>query len=110
MKLIFDQNLSNNLVRKLADLFPESTHVKALGMMQSDDGAIGAFARESEFVIVSKDSDFPQRSLVLGAPPKVVGLRVRNCPTGQIEKLLRDHSVELHPFETDPEQSLLILS
>ena len=53
MKLIFDQNLSNNLVRKLADLFPESTHVKALGMMQSDGGAIWAFARESEFVIVS---------------------------------------------------------
>ena len=24
MKLIFDQNLSNNLVRKLADLFPRA--------------------------------------------------------------------------------------
>jgi predicted nuclease of predicted toxin-antitoxin system len=110
MKLIFDQNLSNNLVRKLADLFPETTHVKAVGMMQSDDGAIWAFARENEFVIVSKDADFQQRSLVLGAPPKVVWLRVGNCPTEQIEKLLRDHSVELHTFETDPEQSLLILS
>jgi len=40
MKLVFDQNLSGDLVRKLADLFPGSSHVKHLGMMQSDDGAI----------------------------------------------------------------------
>jgi predicted nuclease of predicted toxin-antitoxin system len=68
------------------------------------------FARENEFVIVSKDTDFQQRSLVLGTPPKVVWLRVGNCPTGQIEPLLRAYSVELHTFEADPEQSLLILS
>lgn len=79
-------------------------------MMQSDDGAIWTFARENQFVIVLKDSDFQQRSLVLGAPPKVVWLRVGNCPTAQIERLLRDRSVELHPFEADPQQSLLVLS
>ncbi len=110
MKLIFDQNLSSDLVRKLADLFPGSTHVKTLGMMQSDDGSIWTFARENQFVIVSKDSDFQQRSLVLGTPPKVVWLRVGNCPTAQIERLLRDHSVELHTFEADPQQSVLVLS
>lgn len=110
MKLIFDQNLSSELVRRLTDLFPGSTHVKTLGMIQADDGAIWTFARENEFVIVSKDSDFQQRSLVLGAPPKVVWLRVGNCPTEQIVRLLRDHSVELNTFETEPEHSLLILS
>lgn len=110
MKLIFDQNLSSGLVRKLADLFPDSTHVKTLGLTQSDDGVIWTFARENQFVIVSKDSDFQQRSLVLGAPPKVVWLRVGNCPTAQIERLLRERSDELHTFDADPEQSLLILS
>jgi predicted nuclease of predicted toxin-antitoxin system len=110
MKLIFDQNLSSELVRRLTDLFPGSTHVKALGMMQAGDEVIWNFARENEFVVVSKDSDFQQRSLVLGAPPKVVWLRVGNCPTSQIERLLRDNSVELHTFEADREQSLLILS
>ena len=110
MKLLFDQNLSSDLVRRLSDLFPESIHVKDLGMMRSEDGVIWTYARENGFVIVSKDSDFQQRSLVLGAPPKVVWLRVGNCPTRQIEKLLRDHSVELHTFETDELQSLLILS
>ena len=52
MKLIFDQNLSSDLVRQLAALFPGSVHVKLLGMVQSDDGAIWTFARENQFVIV----------------------------------------------------------
>ena len=109
MKLLFDQNLSSDLVRRLSDLFPGSTHVKDLDMMQSEDSLIWSYAHENGFVIVSKDSDFQQRSLVMGAPPKVVWLRVGNCPTNQVEKLLRDHSVELHTFEADELQSLLIL-
>jgi len=109
MKLLFDQNLSSDLVRRLSDLFPGSTHVKDLDMMRSEDTLIWSYAHENGFVIVSKDSDFQQRSLVMGAPPKVVWLRVGNCPTNQVEKLLRDHSVELHTFEADELQSLLIL-
>jgi predicted nuclease of predicted toxin-antitoxin system len=31
MKLLFDQNLSPKLVRRLADLFPDSSHVQAVG-------------------------------------------------------------------------------
>jgi len=110
MKLLFDQNLSSALVGQLSDLYPESTHVKSLGMMKADDVAIWSYAAQNGFTIVSKDSDFQQRSLLLGAPPKVVWLRVGNCPTGKVEKLLRDHSVELHTFEADPKQSLLVLS
>ncbi|NLT70435.1 MAG: DUF5615 family PIN-like protein [Verrucomicrobiaceae bacterium] len=83
MKLLFDQNLSSALVGHLADLFPGSTHVKSLGMMSADDVAIWNYAAQNGFTIVSKDSDFQQRSLLL---------------------------VELHAFDADPKQSLLILS
>ncbi len=110
MKLLFDQNLSSALIVRLADLFPESGHVKNIGMMKSDDAVIWACAAKGGFTIVSKDSDFQQLSLLLGAPPKVVWLRVGNCPTARIERLLRDHSIELHTFEADPMQSLLVLS
>lgn len=110
MKLLFDQNLSSALVSRVVDLFPGSAHVKEVGLTQSDDGSIWSHAREHGFTIVSKDSDFQQRSLLFGAPPKVVWLRVGNCPTGLIEKLIRDHSVTLHTFEADVEQSLLVLS
>jgi predicted nuclease of predicted toxin-antitoxin system len=110
MRLLFDQNLSSVLVGRLSDLFPESTHVKSLGMMKAEDVAIWGYAAQNGFTIVSKDSDFQQRSLLLGAPPKVVWLRVGNCPAIRIEKILRDRSVELHTFEADPTQSLLVLS
>lgn len=110
MKLLFDQNVSSDLVRRLSDLFPGSTHVKDLEMMKADDDAIWSHARDHGMVIVSKDSDFQQRSLLLGAPPKVVCLKVGNCPTSRIEALLRERSVELHTFEEDRLQSLLILS
>jgi predicted nuclease of predicted toxin-antitoxin system len=110
MKLLLDQNVSSDLVRRLSDLFPGSAHVKDLQMMKSDDDAIWSFARDNGMVIVSKDSDFQQRSLLHGAPPKVVWLKVGNCPTSRIETLLRERSAELHTFEEDRLQSLLILS
>ncbi|MBI2510885.1 MAG: DUF5615 family PIN-like protein [Opitutae bacterium] len=110
MKLLFDQNLPRSLVERLADLFPASAHVREAGLAQADDIAIWEHAKAAGFVIVSNDSDFQQRSLLHGAPPKVVWLRVGNCPTSRIEQLLRDRSVELHTFEADPAQSLLIVS
>jgi predicted nuclease of predicted toxin-antitoxin system len=79
-------------------------------MTKSDDETIWAQARDDGFTLVSKDADFQQRSLVLGAPPKVVWLRVGNCPTSLVERLLRDRSVELHTFDSDALQSLLILA
>ncbi len=110
MKLLFDQNLSTALMQRLEDLFPQSQHVKSVGMMEADDVAIWEYAKEKELIIVSKDTDFHQRSLLYGAPPKVVWLRVGNCPTSKIEKLIRENSVVLHTFERDPVQSLLILT
>jgi predicted nuclease of predicted toxin-antitoxin system len=110
MKLLFDQNLSDALVTRLSDLFPESAHVETIGLGRSDDVQIWDYARERGFAIVSKDSDFQQRSMLFGAPPKVVWLRVGNCPTSRIEKLIRDQSVTLHTFDSDPVQSILIIS
>ncbi len=110
MKLLFDQNLSGALVRKLSDLFPGSAHVKDLDLSKVHDQTVWDFARQHEFTIVSKDSDFQQLSLYFGAPPKVIWLRVGNCPTSRIERLIRDRSVEVHTFAADPRQSLLVLA
>ena len=37
MRLLFDQNLAAALVPRLADLFPDSAHVRHLGLDESDD-------------------------------------------------------------------------
>ena len=109
MKLLFDQNLSRKLPGLLADIFPESAQVLLVGLAEADDVQIWAHAREFGFVVVSKDSDFQQRSLLFGHPPKFIWLRVGNCPTGEIEKLLRAHSATIYTFATDEVQAHLIL-
>lgn len=109
MKLLFDQNLSPRLPRILADIYPESVHVREIGMRDATDTEIWEHAKNFEFVIVSKDSDFQARSLLYGSPPKFIWLRVGNCPVKPIEELLRIHSIAIHTFARDDAQAHLML-
>ena len=77
--------------------------------MEGTDAAIWEHAKKNGFVIVSKDSDFQQRSLLFGHPPKFVWLRVGNCPVHPIEKLLRKHAVALDKFVQSSIESHLML-
>jgi len=63
VKLLFDQNLSPFLASRLADIFPESVHVLDVGLDRADDAAVWNYARANSFSIVSKDSDFHERSV-----------------------------------------------
>jgi len=109
MKLLFDQNVSPRLARLLADIYPDSVHVREVGLRDADDAEIWEYARLNGFTIVSKDSDFQQRSLLYGHPPKFIWLRVGNCPAQVIEVLLRRHSVAIHTFDLDGRRSHLML-
>jgi predicted nuclease of predicted toxin-antitoxin system len=109
MKLLFDQNVSPRLVRRLADIYPDSLHVREVGLRDADDAEIWEYAKLHGFTIVSKDWDFQQRSLLYGHPPKFIWLRVGNCPVGVIESLLRKHSVAIHTFGLDDKRSHLML-
>ena len=40
MKLLLDENLSRHLVTRLAESFPDSTHVTAVGLDQATDRAV----------------------------------------------------------------------
>lgn len=109
MKLLFDQNLSPRLPRLLADIYPDCFHVREVGLRDADDSAIWDYARLNDLAIVSKDSDFQQRSLLYDHPPKFIWLRVGNCPVKTIEDLLRRHSVAIHTFGIDATKSHLML-
>ncbi len=110
MKLLLDENLSDRIIPQILDLFPDSSHVKSLGLLRTDDSISWSFAGQHGFIIVSKDSDFHQRSLVLGAPPKFIFLRVGNCPTDRITGILRSESVVIYAFTNDPSTSILVLA
>jgi predicted nuclease of predicted toxin-antitoxin system len=110
MKLLFDQNLSNRLVRLLATEYPGSQHVRDAALATATDSAIWAYAASNGFMIVSKDSDFQHRALLLGPPPKVVWLRLGNCTSAAIVALLQSRQADLLAFEADPSASFLALS
>lgn len=61
MKLLFDQNLSPRLPLDLADIYPDSVHVREIQMREATDTQIWEYARVHDFAIVSKDSDFQSR-------------------------------------------------
>lgn len=109
MKLLFDENLSPRLVDALADIFPESEHVNRVGMGSADDDNVWEYARERAFTLVSKDSDFHEKCLLRGTPPKVVWIRRGNCTTNQIELLLRGMAGHIARMNNDPEAAYLIL-
>ena len=109
MKLLFDQNLSPRLPRLLSDLYPGSAHVRDVGLKDATDTIIWRFAKQNGFVIVSKDSDFQQRSLLFGHPPKFIWLRVGNCPVHLIQEMLRKQSAAIHTFEQSFAESHLML-
>ena len=109
MKLLFDQNLSPRLPRLLADIYANSVHVRDVGLRDADDNLIWEYAKSHGFAIVSKDSDFQQRSLLYGSPPKFIWLRVGNCTVKATEDLLRKHSAAVHTFGLDKSKSHLML-
>jgi predicted nuclease of predicted toxin-antitoxin system len=71
VKLLLDGNLSDRIVPQIIDLYPDSAHVKHYRLLETADQLIWSFAKEKCFIIVSKGSDFYQRSILLGAPPEI---------------------------------------
>jgi predicted nuclease of predicted toxin-antitoxin system len=110
VKLLFDENVSPRLVQKLVDEFPGSTHVISAALRGAEDRQIWDYARNEDYAIVSKDTDFRERSYVEGAPPKVVWLDVGNAGTEAIEDLLRGERDRIERFAAAEESSVLILS
>ena len=61
------------------------------------------------YTIVSKDSDFHERSLVKGFPPKIVWITRGNSSTEQIAGLLRANAVRITELHADHEAGYLML-
>jgi predicted nuclease of predicted toxin-antitoxin system len=107
MKLLLDQNISRKLVKELAREFPKSNHVILLGLHEASDGEIWEYARDKNFVIVTQDSDFSERSILFGYPPKVIWLRTGNTSTTHVLQLLKERSKEIKHFVKDAKSGCL---
>ena len=110
MKLLFDENLSPVHPVALADCYAESQHVRDVGLKASTDAHVWEHAARNAFVIVTKDSDFRQRSFLHGHPPKVIWIALGNCSTRTIENLLRRRRAEVTEYLADKVKAFLVLS
>ena len=72
-------------------------------------GRLSALIGSNSLVIVSKDDDLRKLSTLHGAPPKVIWLQVGNCPTSEIETVLRGRYPAIETFFRDEEASFLIV-
>jgi predicted nuclease of predicted toxin-antitoxin system len=89
---------------------PDSEQVKTLALTNTDEGIIWEYAKANDFVIVSKDSDFHQGSLLYGHPPKFIYLRIDNSPTSKIVQILRDNFDTIIQFGDRELESILVLA
>ncbi len=102
MKLLLDQNLSHRLLDDTGDDFPGSVHIKTLNMERASDTEIWLYAQNNSYVIVTRDSDFHELSLMGKESPKVLWLKCGNVSTDRVGKLLRDGKGEIERFGADP--------
>jgi predicted nuclease of predicted toxin-antitoxin system len=110
MKLLFDENLSPKLVQALADIFPNSAHVDRLGLGARSDHEVWEYAKTYGFSLVSKDSDFYDKSMLLGHPPKVIWIKRGNCSNRQIQLLMRNKFEAIRAFIRDDDVSFISIT
>jgi predicted nuclease of predicted toxin-antitoxin system len=91
MKLLLDENLSRRLVPFLQHDYPGSNQVVLMGMESASDKEVWQRARDDGYVIVTRDADFQELSLVWGQPPKVIRLKTLNQSRAATLKILIDN-------------------
>jgi predicted nuclease of predicted toxin-antitoxin system len=107
--LLFDENISPRLVDKLTDMFPNSIHANSIGLGKALDMEVWEYARQNDYMIVTKDADFSEMSLLLNFPPKIIWIRRGNCSTLDIENLLRESNKAIAELSDNPETGILTL-
>lgn len=95
MKLLLDENLSRRLVPFLQHDYPGSDQIVLLDMASATDKEVWEFAKEKGYVIVTRDADFQELSLVWGQPPKVIRLRTFNQNRAATLKVLLENKAAI---------------
>ncbi len=101
MKLLFDQNISFRLIRKIADLYPEAKQVRELGLENASDREIFDFAIKNKYTIVTFDADFCDINNLKNFPIKIIWLRTGNITTKNLERIFTEKFELIQTFLTE---------
>jgi predicted nuclease of predicted toxin-antitoxin system len=80
-----------------------------IGLDVAPDPIIWEYARDNEFLIVTRDADFIDLNVMLGFPPKVIWIRRGNCTTREIESILRSNYEAVQSLAQDEGVGVLTL-
>jgi predicted nuclease of predicted toxin-antitoxin system len=103
MKLLFDQNISFRILKKLTEAYSGSSHVKTEGLMNASDIEVWEYAKRHQFIIVSQDSDFNDLYLMKGFPPKIIWFQTGNLQTDELARILENRQNDFFDFSNNSE-------
>jgi len=107
MKLLFDENISYRILKKIKETFPESEHVNSIKSKKLSDIEIFNHAKKNGYLIVTHDEDFVELQLVYGFPPKIIWLRTGNTSTQNIMNKLEETKHDIEALIDNPEIGLI---
>jgi predicted nuclease of predicted toxin-antitoxin system len=110
VKLLLDENLSRRLVPALQERFPGTSQVALLGLERATDRDLCEFARDHDFVLVSKDDDFPVLVTAMGYRPKLIHVALGNVSNDRVLTTLLAAADHLERALRDPGIGVVILS
>lgn len=103
--LLIDENLPASLATTLPVICSHATDLGA----QPTDHQIWQHAREQDWIVLTRDTDFFNRLILDGSPPKVIWVRLGNIRRKDLENLMtqlwprisdlisKSDLVEVHP-------------
>ncbi len=110
MKLLFDQNISPRIVKKLPEEFSDCAQVRFLGLEDCSDFEIFQFAKKHKYAVVTFDSDFVDLNALHGSPPKVIYLNTGNLTTKSVSDLILNNLLTIqHYLNSDTDDILELI-
>jgi len=107
MNLLFDQNISFRIIKRIEDIFPGAISVRELGYDNPHDLEIWKFAQLNNFSIVTFDSDFIDIVNLRGFPPRIIWFRMGNTSTKNIAERIRKEQGNIIDFLNSTENAFL---
>ena len=110
MNLLFDQNISFKVCKKIQTIFPNAKHLSDLQIQNYKDIDIWNYAKVNNYSIVTFDSDFIDISTLYGFPPKIIWLKTGNTSTDNLAEKIRLNHATIIEFLDDKEIAFLEIS
>jgi predicted nuclease of predicted toxin-antitoxin system len=109
MNLLFDENLSWKLAKRLNTYFPGCVHISDIHtkLKPFKDRDIWEYATQNNFAIVTYDEDFYDLQMLLGFPPKIIWLRTGNLTNNEVITKLASLKDKIQHFLDNNEEGIL---